>query len=193
MIEFAQKFSLALARRTYFLHKCNFKHLGKRSVIYKPVMVRGRKYISMGDYCTVFANGRIEIIDKHLNQTFKPSLEIGNNTSFEQNVHITCAKHIKIGNNCSILANVCITDIDHTFLPNTHPLMNDFAIDEVIIGDNVFVGMGSLIFKGTKLGNNVVVGANSVVKDEFPDNVMIAGSPAKIIKRFDEKENKWIK
>lgn len=52
----------------------------------------------------------------------------------------------------------------------------------IIIGDGCFIGSNSIILKGTNLGKNCVVGAGSVVSGSFPDNVIIAGNPAKIIK-----------
>ena len=52
-----------------------------------------------------------------------------------------------------------------------------------IIGDNVYIGPGAKIFGPVTIGNNVVIGANAVVNHSFPDNVVIAGVPAKIIKQ----------
>ena len=52
----------------------------------------------------------------------------------------------------------------------------------IIIGDGCFIGSNSIILKGTNLGKNCVVGAGSVVSSSFPDNVIIAGNPATIIK-----------
>ena len=53
------------------------------------------------------------------------------------------------------------------------------------IGENCFLGMNSIILMGTSIGNNCIIGAGSVVSGVFPDNVVIAGNPAKIIKRLD--------
>ena len=55
-----------------------------------------------------------------------------------------------------------------------------------VIGDNVYIGPGSKIFGGITIGNNVSIGANAVVNRSFPDNVVLAGIPAKIIKEKTE-------
>ena len=59
-----------------------------------------------------------------------------------------------------------------------------------MIGNDCLIGMNSVILPGTHLGNHCIVGANSTVRGEFPDYCVIAGSPARIIKRydFDKKE-----
>lgn len=55
------------------------------------------------------------------------------------------------------------------------------------IGDNVLIGANAVILEGVKIGNNSVVAAGSVVVEDVPENVVVAGSPAKIIKYVDEK------
>lgn len=58
------------------------------------------------------------------------------------------------------------------------------------IGKNCFIGMGSIILMGTHIGDNVIVGAGSVVHGTIPDNVLVAGNPAKVICTLDEHYNK---
>lgn len=60
---------------------------------------------------------------------------------------------------------------------------------ETVIGENCFIGINSVLLMGTQLGNNVIVGAGSVVHGKFPDNVVIAGNPAKIICTLEEHYN----
>ena len=53
--------------------------------------------------------------------------------------------------------------------------------------------MNTVILPGTQMGNHCVVGATSTVSGVFPDNCVIVGSPAKIIKRYDKGSNKWLR
>lgn len=197
MREFLQRLSIKLSKSFYFFHKLSFKHLGKNSAIYKPIMVRGRKYISLGKNCFIRNGARIEIIDSWNGKEYSPELIIGDNTSFEQNLHLTCANKIMVGSDCVILANVCLTDINHNFGEISDNILNQgIQTQEVVIGNNCFIGMGSFIFAGTKLGDNVIVGANTIVKGEYPNDVMIVGGhdgKARIIKKYDRNGKKWVK
>lgn len=58
------------------------------------------------------------------------------------------------------------------------------------IGDNVFIGMKSTILKGVHIGNNVIIGANSLVNKDIPDNCVAAGNPCKVIMGLEEYHEK---
>lgn len=70
-----------------------------------------------------------------------------------------------------------------------HSGVNIGATDDgaPIIGDNVYIGPGAKIFGDITIGDNVKVGANSVVNQSFPSNVVIAGVPAKIVKSSEDQ------
>ena len=55
----------------------------------------------------------------------------------------------------------------------------------VDIGENVFIGVNAIILKGSKIGNNCVIGAGAVVSGEFEDNCVIAGNPARVVRRLE--------
>lgn len=55
-----------------------------------------------------------------------------------------------------------------------------------VIGDNVYISAGSRVLGRITVGNNVIIGANSVVLDDVPDNTIVAGAPAKIVRSIDE-------
>lgn len=111
---------------------------------------------------------------------------------------------LKIGNNCHVMGE-CIIDPGHCWLieignnvtlaPRVHILAHDAStkrqlgytmIGKVSIGNNVFVGAGSMILPNVKIGDNVVIGAHSVVTKDIPNNSVVVGNPAKVIKSYDE-------
>jgi hypothetical protein len=56
----------------------------------------------------------------------------------------------------------------------------------VVIGNNVYIGMNAIILKGISIGNNVIIGAGSVITQDVPDNCVVAGNPAKIIRSIED-------
>lgn len=94
---------------------------------------------------------------------------------------------LTIGEFCKITAGVII--LTHDYSRSVLRIVYGDVVGEgrkTIIGNNVFIGMNSIILMGTQIGNNVIVGAGSVVSGSIPDNVVIAGNPARIIRTLDE-------
>lgn len=92
---------------------------------------------------------------------------------------------IEIGRFCMFGANVELTNGGHdtnTLKPFSKPL---------IIGNGCWIGHGVKIIKGVVIGNNVIIGGGSVVIDDIPDNAVVAGVPAKVIKYRDLPKNVW--
>lgn len=63
--------------------------------------------------------------------------------------------------------------------------------EQIEIGEGSWIGIDAKILNGTKIGKNCVVGAGSVVKGSFPDYSVIAGCPARIIKKYNIEEEIW--
>lgn len=102
-------------------------------------------------------------------------IKIGDHSGFS-GVSIGAAKEITIGNNVLCGANVVITDFDwHLNISNTQP-------EPVIIHDNVWIGLNTVILKGVEIGENTFIGANSLVIKNIPANVVAGGNPCKILK-----------
>lgn len=96
---------------------------------------------------------------------------------------ITLGDNVLIGSGCKIVDN----DF-HPLEPEKRINQKDCEIKRspISIGENSFIGMNSIILKGTTIGKNCIIGAGSVVHGSFPDNVVIAGNPARIIKNIEK-------
>ena len=89
---------------------------------------------------------------------------------------------IKIGDSVTLAPSVHILCHD----ASTKMFLNYTKIGRVNIGDNVFIGANSIVLPNVTIGSNVIVGANSTITKDIPDNVVVAGSPAKIISSTEE-------
>jgi len=111
-------------------------------------------------------------------------IEIGDNSIIGA-AYIHAQKKISIGNKCVISSGVNIMDSNaHILLSNNRTVGRDEP-KEIIIGNNVWIALNSIVLKGTTIGDNCVVAAGSVVKGIFPENSLIQGNPAKVIKQLD--------
>ena len=91
---------------------------------------------------------------------------------------------IKIGNNVTIAKGVILLchDMGKDYI-NKKEHNNEF-VGKINIGNNCFIGMNSIILPNVKIGNNVIIGAGSIVSKNIQDNVIVAGNPARIIRRL---------
>lgn len=114
--------------------------------------------------------------------TSEAIIEIGDNCGFSGTV-IGAFKHIKVGNNVRCGANTLITDSDWH--------LDDPRIgkpSDVIIEDNVWLGEGVKVLKGSIIGKNSIIGAGSIVTKSIPANVIAAGNPCKVLKGLNTNE-----
>lgn len=94
---------------------------------------------------------------------------------------------LKIGDNVRITHGVQILTHDYSkSVLQTKYGENIGEGGETVIGDNVFIGMNSVILMGAHIGSNVIVGAGSVVHGNVPDDVVVAGNPARVLCTLEE-------
>lgn len=183
---------------TYLL-KGKFYNFGKNSIIKPFLNSSNEKYISIGEnvnigsYCRITVStefGGIKCKSKN-----KIRLKIGNNVDIGNNTFISSSNNIEIGNHVIMAPYVFITDHDHGFLDvkkNLHeqPLTENGYVK---IGDNVFLGVKSTVLKNVTIGEHSAVAANSVVTKDVHPFCVVAGNPARIIKKYDFTKSRWIK
>lgn len=112
------------------------------------------------------------------------NIKLGKNIFFNFNCCILDVMEVKIGNNVFVGPNVQIYTATHPLKSKERNTLLEFA-KPVAIGNDVWIGGGAIICPGVKIGNGVVVAAGSIVTKDIPDNVVVGGNPAKIIKEID--------
>ena len=113
-------------------------------------------------------------------------IEVGENTYAGEDVMITGGK-VRIGKNCDIAPRVLIHAGSHN-IGNSQRRAGETYGGVIEIGDGTWIGTGAIVLAGARIGKGCIVAAGSVVKGQFPDNVLIAGIPAEVKKQLLNSE-----
>lgn len=155
--------------------------LNTRMYICNPNMISLGRNIIFNKYCSLeFHKGNSSDINAI-------GITIGNNCNFGKYTKITSSNKIFIGDGLLTGQFVLITDNSHGENIHIESLLRPeqrkiFSKGPVIIGNNVWIGDKVSVLPNVKIGNGVIVAANAVVTKNVPDNVIVAGNPAKIVK-----------
>lgn len=153
--------------------KCRF--WGKTNISRFP-----GSYIFIGDYCNFASSSHINFRGINHNcilqtGTSNAKIIIGNYCGFS-GCSVVSDNEVIFGNEVLVGTGVIIGDRDdHKSIYNT-------PSKPVIIGNNVWIGMNSIILKGVRIGDNTIIGAGSVVTKDIPSNVIAAGNPCVVKK-----------
>ncbi len=120
-------------------------------------------------------------------------VEIGAKTVMGQECTISAYKRVRIGEQCVIADRAMFIDFDHGVVEVERPIRQQgIYTREVEVGSNVWIGYGACILRGVSVGDNSIVGTNSVVTKDVPANAVVAGVPARIVRMRDAPEQlKW--
>jgi len=198
-------FRALLKLRTIFLNLkskliVSFLKRNKNIEIGKKLELKGTPLIDIKDDCFLLIEDSVTLNSQnrgyHVNMHSPIKLyadrkgaiiRIGANTR----IHGTCIhayESITIGKNCLIAANCQIFDgsgHDLSFSDVENRINTRGVSKPVLIEDNVWIGINSIILPGVTIGNGSVIAANSVVTKDIPPMVLAGGNPAKIIKRYE--------
>lgn len=115
-----------------------------------------------------------------------PKIYIGSHTYINRHTFLDATLSLNIGMHCAIGPNCYITDHDHGLDLAFTPLQQPMVSKPTKIGDRVWIGANVTILKGVTIGNDVVIGAGSVVTKNIPEKAIAVGNPAKVIKYRQE-------
>lgn len=151
------------------------------------LVIRGPGRVEIGDDVNAWAHA-----EKNVLITFAPEsrIRIGSGTRLN-GAGIQARTQITIGERC-ILGSTLLLDTDHHPLDpaRRHDPTAPVASAPITIGDNVWLGGQSAVLKGVTIGENSVVAFRAVVASDVPANVVVAGNPARIVRRLDQSDER---
>lgn len=173
--------------RTILHFEC--KNCGSNPRLYSPISIKGLKHFNIGNDFKLDYHGIIEAWDQHNGIIYKPTVSIGNNVSIGKRFHLGCINKIIIEDDVLIGSDVLMIDHNHgkadysdaLIAPNRRSLSSKGGIH---ICKNVWIGEKVCVLPGVTIGENSIVGANAVVTRDIPNNCIVCGNPAKIVKRI---------
>jgi acetyltransferase-like isoleucine patch superfamily enzyme len=120
-------------------------------------------------------------------------VRIGAKTVLGQECTISSFQHVSIGRECIIADRVMLIDFDHGVVEVERPIREQGIYKrDVRVGHNVWIGYGACILRGVTVGDNTVIGTSSVVTKDVPDNAVVAGAPARLLRmREAPKRLRW--
>jgi acetyltransferase-like isoleucine patch superfamily enzyme len=120
-------------------------------------------------------------------------VEIGKKTVLGQECTISAYKRIRIGEQCVIADRAMFIDFDHGVVEVERPIrVQGIYMRPVEVGSNVWIGYGACVLRGVRVGDNSILGTNSVVTKDVPANAVVGGVPAKVLRMRDEPQTlRW--
>jgi acetyltransferase-like isoleucine patch superfamily enzyme len=169
--------------------------LGRGSVVMLPRWLHNKKHIDIGERCVIGRFAVINAVVEYGGVHYQPMIVIGHDVYIGGYVQLHCMQRLTLEQGVVVSEHVYISDIAHGLDPAKGPIMQQEleCKGPVHIGAQTFIGYGVSILPGVSLGAHCIVGTRSVVTHSFPAYSMIAGSPAKLIKRYCMETKAWVK
>ncbi len=120
-------------------------------------------------------------------------VSIGAKTVIGQECTISAFQHVSIGRECIIADRVMLIDFDHGVTEVDRPIRAQGIYKrDVRVGHNVWIGYGACVLRGVRVGDNSVIGTSSVVTRDVPENAVVAGAPARVLRmREAPRSMRW--
>jgi acetyltransferase-like isoleucine patch superfamily enzyme len=113
-------------------------------------------------------------------------VEIGAKSVLGQECTLSCYQRISIGRECIIADRTMLIDFDHGAVEVERPIREQGIYKrDVRVGHNVWIGYGACILRGVTVGNNAIIGTLSVVTKDVPEDAVVGGAPARLLRTRD--------
>lgn len=175
-----------LGKKCTLLNKSNI-NFGKNVTIEKHTTIDGyaSNKLILADGVKIGAYSLITCTS-HITK-YGIGLKIGNNSAIGDFAHFGASGGIEIGNDVIMGPYISFHSENHNFGDTTKLIREQGVTSKgILLGNNIWVGAKATFLDGCVIGNNTVVAAGAVVSGVFPDNVVIGGVPAKILKPIDQ-------
>jgi len=169
-----------------------FGSFGRGALIIPPARVQAPECIIIGDGVIIHEHVWLCVVPQL--DAPAPRLEIGPRTSINRFVKVVCAGEVVIEEDCLIGDQVSIADTHYRYdLPDTPIQQQPLAPPRPVrIGRGTHLGVRVTIMPGVTIGEYAYVGAAAVVRDDVPPRTVVAGDPARPIRRYDESLGGWV-
>jgi acetyltransferase-like isoleucine patch superfamily enzyme len=159
-----------------------FGTFGRRSVLQPPVRLGGEKWIHIGESVSIGRGSWLQVMHPIGAET--PELRIGDRTSASGYLTVSVVKSVVVDTDVLLARHVYISDHAHRYSDPSVPVKAQgvSVARPVRICSGAWLGQGVVVCPGVRIGRNAVVGANSVVKDDIPDNAVAVGAPARVVR-----------
>lgn len=131
--------------------------------------------------------GKGLIIEQPFRCDYGKNIFVGDNFWVNYNLTVLDVGRVTVGDNVLIAPNVSIYTAGHPIHPDSRNSGYEYGID-VSIGSNCWIGGSTVICPGVHIGDNVVIGAGSVVTKDIPSNVVAVGNPCKVLREITEDD-----
>jgi acetyltransferase-like isoleucine patch superfamily enzyme len=169
-----------------------FRSLGEHSMLgFPPGDVFGEWWIAIGARTLVAPEVTLSVglPGEMLDRSLPPVLTIGDRCSIGRGTSIVARRRIEIGDDVTIAPNVYITDHNHAYADVARPIGVQYPTHEPVrIGAGSWIAAGATILPGADIGEHVTVGAGAVVRGRIDDRSVVAGNPARVVRRHVDGE-----
>ncbi|MCG8970094.1 acyltransferase [Streptomyces sp. CL12-4] len=152
--------------------------------------VFGEPWIHVGAHCIIGEQVTLTAgLMPDLDLGPEPILRIGDGVVLGRGSHVIADTTVTIGSDCYFGPYVYVTSTNHSYDDPHEPIGKQWPrMEPVEVGPGCWIGTGAVILPGARIGRNVVVAAGAVVRGTVPDHAVVAGAPARVVRRWTPAE-----